>query len=363
MRRAPFVFAAFLLFPAVAAAQAWPTTEWEARSEDGQTPLTGDRAAHAEEFLDMLGEASAWFSSMGYRAPNILERAPGNSGAYLARVKESPTDIVSGVTYWHTPTPHAQMKLTGNLGMTNPGTAIERLMWASPVHELLHASMWQYPGFSAQRRLRPGTTGTSCPVAPMGRMRTLSGGSTRAPACWHGRCLRWYERKRGGTYGHPFTNPGTAAWVRHFDQPIHLGHVPAAFEDTRSPAYRAERDAGRSWRCGYGAWPFWYFVGDELAEEPGQETEYLRYILEQSSGWNDGALEAVDRGLREAAEAFGSSFRVDEGLFETLPRLHRGVRRHDGVLRAARESSCSWAGASSMRGPACWSLWRRTPGR
>lgn len=314
--RAALLAVILVVFVSPATAQGW-LTDWEARSEDGETELTGDRAAHADEFLAMLEEASTWFSSMGYRAPSIMERAPGNSAAYLARVKESPTDIVSGVTYWNDPTPRAQMKLTGNLGMTNPSTAIERLMWASPVHELLHASMWMYPGFRAQRLREAASDSYKLPRCPDGTdaypLGWLNEGASSVLQ------IRWYERERGGTYGHPFTNPGTAAWVRHFDQPIHLGRVPSAFENSRSPAYRAEREAGRSWRCGYGAWPFWYFVGEELAEEPGQETEYLRYIMEQPSGWEDGALGAVDRGLREAAVAFGSSYRVDEGLFELYP--------------------------------------------
>lgn len=313
-----FCLTAFLALPygSTAFAQSWPTLNWMALSEDGQTPLTSERAAHADVFVEMLEEASGWFASMGFRAPD-LERSPTNPDAYLARVKESPTDITSGVVYHRRPSPTSVMKLTGDLDMTNPRTAMERLMWGSPVHELLHAVMWRYPAFEAVAYPSLLDTAPRLDRCPQGTDATLIGWFNEGASSVLQ--IRWFERERGGTYGHPFTYPGTAAWVRQFDQPIHAGRAPPAFQDTSYAAFKAEREEGRSWRCGYGAWPFWYFVGDQLAKDPGQEVEYLRYILEQPSGWERGALEAVDRGLRAAAAAFDSPNRVDDGLFELYP--------------------------------------------
>ncbi|MEM1054511.1 MAG: hypothetical protein AAGI52_03215 [Bacteroidota bacterium] len=304
------ILALALLATPAAAAQSW-STQWEARSENGETELTGARAAHAAEFIRMLEAASAWFASMGFQPPQ-LERSPSNPDAYLARVKESPTDIVSFVNYNIEREDRSRMFLTGDLDMTSPTTPIERLMWASPVHELLHASMWEYGGFRrvAYARRAP------LPECPEGTDATALGWFNEGASSVLQ--IRWYEREKGGTYGHPFTHPGVAAWVRQFDNPLHLPSIPDRLLSS-DLAFRAERDAGRSWRCGYGTWPFWYFVGNALAEEPGQEVEYLRYILERPSGWEDGALAAVDQGLKDAAEAFGSSFRVDEGLFELYP--------------------------------------------
>ena len=320
MHRA-FLCLVFGLAPMSLAAQTW-TTDWEARSEDGTTHLTGDRAAHAAVFVDMLEEASAWFASMGFRAPD-LERSPTNPDAYLVRVKRD-TSIVSSTNYNPSARPTSSMWLTGNLGMTSPTTATERLMWASPVHELLHAVMWRYDAF--ERTALP----TMRPNAP--RLDRCPDGTDATLIGWFNEGassvlqVRWYERKKMQSqrygrraYGHPFTDPGVAAWVRHFDQPIHSGRVPPAFQNKNAASYQAERAAGRSWRCGYGTWPFWYFVGDQLAKEPGQEGEYLRYILEQPSGWERGALEAVDNGLKAAAAAFGSPNRVNDGLYELYP--------------------------------------------
>ncbi len=309
------VFFALLSGP-TCVAQSWPTTDWEALSEDGQTPLTGDRATHAAVFMEMLEEASAWFASMGFRAPD-LERSPTNANAFLARVKESRTEISSGVTSGLGASPMSVMRLTGDLDMTNPQSAMEHLMWGSPVHELLHASMWQYPAFRSviYPSLQDGAPRLD--RCPDGSDATLLGWFNEGASSVLQ--IRWYERTRGGRYGHPFTDPGIAAWVRQFDSPIHAGRVPPQFQNSNTSAYQAERAAGRSWRCGYGAWPFWYFAGNQLAKVPGQEVEYLRYILEQPSGWENGALEAVDQGLKDAAEAFDSPNRVNDGLFELYP--------------------------------------------
>lgn len=306
--RSCLLFSFLLLIPSVASAQPWPTTDWHVVAKDG-SELAGAYVAHGQTFGEMLEEASAWYQSMGYRAPD-MERSERRPGAFLARLKDDPTDITSGNTYFPDRSPANRMRLTANLGMTSPSTPIERLMRASPVHELFHAVQWSYSAYATARPdagvLPSCGTGTDA-----NRIGWFAEGTASALQ------VRWIEQVSGSSYT-PYGDPSRAAWIRYYDQPLHEPRLPESY--LAGPRREAERSAGRSWLCGYGTWYFWYAVGELLAETPGQESAYFRSILERSETWKeDGGVAAVDHGLRDAAEAFDSSYRVDEGLYEIYP--------------------------------------------
>ncbi|GAB5537242.1 MAG: hypothetical protein Rubg2KO_34910 [Rubricoccaceae bacterium] len=308
----------FGLLPVAPVAQSW-STSWHVVSEDG-SELAGARATHGQAFGEMLEQSSAWFRAMGFRAPD-MERSPESASSFLARVKDD-AEAISSSNSWdpsRDPDPHNRMFLTGNLGMTSPDTPIERLMWASPVHEIFHAVQNAYPTYisgafsSDNLRRLPACIPESNRSAP---------GSDSYANAWFTEGtsgavqVRWLERA-GRPYTHHYQNPSHASWVRYFDQQLHNPNLPASH---RVGAWReGERAAGRSWRCGYGTWWFWHAVGEMLAEESGQEVGYLHYILKSSASWDDAGLAAVDDGLKEAARVFDSSYRYDEGLYEIYP--------------------------------------------
>ncbi|MEM8601222.1 MAG: hypothetical protein AAGF99_14980, partial [Bacteroidota bacterium] len=289
------------------AAQPWPTTQWRAVDSTGQALEQVDRAVHGRTFALMLEEASRWYASLGFRIP---DQVVSSDGSYVTFLKDDPDDIGSVFNWYDTGSPRNRLFLTGNLAMTAPRTPLERLMWASPVHELFHGIQWSYPGYTSARPQSPRlpSCGTNSDAVAIGWFNEGAASVLQ---------VRWIERERSVAYGHPFHGGTRAAWVRYFDQPLHLPSLPASL--VSGPQRELEREAGRSWRCGYGTWYFWYAVGDLLATEPGQEAAYLRYILEEPDGWTGAAVGAVDAGLKRAAQAFGSPNRVDGGLFELYP--------------------------------------------
>jgi len=300
-------------------AQTW-LTSWHVVSEDG-SELAGARAAHGQVFGEMLEQSSAWYRSLGFRAPD-MEQSATQPEAFQARVRDNASKITSNNSWdpSRDPEPRNRMSLTGNLGMTTPSTPVERLMWASPVHELFHAIQWSYPGYTVGSRL-PGNKRIVPACLIVANQATPGSDSKRISWIEEGTAsmvqVRWIERAKGQPYQHHYRDASRASWVRYFDQPLHEPHLPASH---LAQAWReGEVEAGRSWTCGYGTWNFWYAAGEMLAKAPGQEVEYLRYILGRGESWNDGGIEAVDAGLREAASVFGTSGRYDEGLYEIYP--------------------------------------------
>ncbi|NBC87396.1 MAG: hypothetical protein GVY25_14510 [Bacteroidetes bacterium] len=306
-----FVFVLFAA-PWGAGAQSWPTTDWHLVAKDG-SELTGARASHGETFENMMEEASAWYAALGYRAPNV-ERS--ESGAFLARLKDDPDDITSHTSYYGPP----RILLTANRGISDPRTAVERLYSASPVHEIFHAVQWSYPAFR-----RAHNNADALPSCGKGSSAwDTSWFFEGAPTALG---MRWIERTSGQPRA-PYGTPNQAASVRYYDQPLHKPHVPESLLESSRPD-GAEWNAGRHWSCGYGTWYFWYAAGEMLAEEPGQESEYLKYILNRHASWEDDGVEATDQGFRVAAEAFGSSYRFDEGLYEIYPAFIAEYVDHD----------------------------------
>ena len=316
MRFASCLIGLFLVVTvAPVGAQSWDTTTWFVVSEDG-SELTGARAAHGQVFGEMLEQSSVWYRSLGFRAPD-QERVPESPGGFLARVKDDPVGISSNNS-WDTardPEPRNWMYLTGNLGMTSPSTSLERLMWASPVHELFHAIQWSYPSYNTFGVL-PQTLQACTPQGS-------SGASDAQAYAWFSEGtasmiqVRWIERAKGQPYQHHYRDASRASWVRFFDQPLNEPHLPASH---LAQAFRTgESAAGRGWWCGYGTWYFWYAAGEMLAKQSGQEVSYLHYILDRPESWTGGGIEPVDTGLREAAAAFESPSRYDEGLYEIYP--------------------------------------------
>jgi len=196
--------------------------------------------------------------------------------------------------------PGRRMLLGGNPGTWNPTSRWETTMSYGPAHELFHAVQAAYG-------LPTGVPGPS--------MCTSQGGQAGIGAedwAWEGMAsavqIRYLERVRGVRFEHPYTSNARAAWVRYFDHPL------------PEPRHAKPASTGNlSWYCGYGSWYFWYAVGEMLGDDPGEKIRYLQYVLQGSNDWSDFGLANLDTGLREAAEAFGSPNRYDEGLFEIYP--------------------------------------------
>ncbi|MEM6285956.1 MAG: hypothetical protein AAF845_02235 [Bacteroidota bacterium] len=311
------------LTAAPAAAQ-WPTTEWVVEEDidpDGvamklfgwggaelarQTGPWFDREIVADKHTGMLQAASRWFESLGFAAPYQMTegggRAAGAGEAYLAYLKPDESDIGSVHTF-----PSGKMALTSHPGFLRPDSPMWTLMEASAIHELFHGIQGSTPGMPSTETPIP-----NCESPGVAGRDWLIEGSAAAVQ------IAWIEGQ-SGRYVHPFVAPGRAAWVRTFDQPLHRPSVPVRYRS--GPARDAERAAGRSWMCSYGTWYFWYAAGEMLAQRDHERVAYLRYIFAPGRSWSGVGLEAVDEGLREAAQAFGSITPYQDGLYDLYPEF------------------------------------------
>lgn len=273
--------------------------------------VTGDRLPIARLHETTLREASLWFQGMDFRPPRMTHDA---TGAYQARLKADETDVVSSTNG----NPHNSslyLRMSSRPDLAAPSDPVDRLMASSGVHELVHAFTWAYPQFN---RFADANSSDMLP-------RCGSTGTDRDASAWLGEGvpaavqIRWLEHQTGRAYAHHYDDPSFASWLRYYDQPLHRPRLPNAYFYANQR--ERERAAARSWKCGYGTWNFWYAVGEMLSDDPKEQVEYLRYILASDGNVSDGGLDYVDQGLRDAAEAFDSPNRVDEGLYEIYPRF------------------------------------------
>lgn len=300
----------------------WPTTEWEvldglpdwlygcwggARCEEP----SGVRKRFAAKHGRMLESASRWYESLGFSAPHIktldgdltVEENEPYVG-YLEPQKEGDNSSTTST--------NGTIELNTSPGFLTVGTPVWALMEASAVHELFHAIQNANDSYREYTEAHEETIPTipGCRGAPI--LDWIVEGMASAVQ------IRWLERSKG-PWGHPFKGSDRAAWVRYFDQPLHLGSLPSALRD--SDRKQKPGTTRVSWYCTYGTWYFWYAVGEMLGDNPREAVSYLRYIIERKGPWHNGGLALVDAGLREAAKRLQSIEPYSHGLYDLYPQF------------------------------------------
>ncbi|MEM0962202.1 MAG: hypothetical protein AAGK21_06685 [Bacteroidota bacterium] len=338
---AALVVAQTVVLSPTASSQEW-LTDWAiieaSRERDvlaSPVPLT-ERAAIADKHEAILEEASAWYASLGFSPP--LQHYGANAIGqqwYIGILKDDAGEIGSSHSE------NGRMQLTSNPGFLTADTPLWRLMEASAVHELFHGIQKAYPAYYTT----PSETLPEC-VAGSSGANTLGWIGEGMPSAVQ---IQWIERtwreegRADARYGHPFLGSSNAAWVRHFDQSLHIPSVAPQYRQSGS-ARDAESTAGRSWYCSYGTWYFWYAVGELLASEPDDRTAYLRHIYERVNGWHIGGLAIVDAGLRVAADELDSI----EALRDTRGNRYANPYRAGGLYVLYPEFIAQYANAPAF---------------
>lgn len=329
MPRLPLALAAALLAAAPAAAQ-WPTTRWVVMDTPGgdltevpiiggeldqiatlYVPPLGERALFAAKHQGILEGASTWFQSLRFPAPlqqtedRDLTVGPGEP--YLAVLMRDTDDNSSA----HSTS--GSMELTVHPGFLSADTPMWTLMEASAVHEVYHGIQ---DALSPSLVARKGSHLPQIPGCRTGEKELhwlIEGTAAMAQ-------IRWIEGRAGAPYGHPFMGSHRAAWVRRFDQPLHLGSLPP---EHQNPGARLEMTPTESvsWFCTYGTWYFWYAIGDMIARTDAEKVSYTQYLFAGSRPWDDGGIANVDAGLRAAAAATNAIRPYRNGLYDLYPEF------------------------------------------
>ena len=303
----------------------WPTTDWvvmdgqednflnQARGMVGiEAPFStpkGERRVFAEKHKKMLEAASIWYESQGFPPPVQwtedwdLDVGPGES--YLALLKADTEDTGSSHSV------EGLMKLTTSQGFLAAETPGWKLMEASAVHELYHG---------IQKRMSPAlraSNGSEPAGIPECRDDIDTDWIVEGTAAMIQ--VRWLEGQKGVSWGHPFAGSNRAAWVRHFDQPLHRGALPP--EHRGPPESRQTSMETKSWACDYGAWYFWYAIGDMIGRNERERVAYTRWLFEDTTSWRDSGIAKVDAGLKAAAAAYDAIRPYRGGLYDLYPRF------------------------------------------
>ncbi|WP_139784768.1 hypothetical protein [Roseovarius sp. A-2] len=316
----------FTLMISSSARAQWPTTEWVVMNAeiekphkkyeewDTYVPPLGERGELAETHRTTLKAASIWYQSLGFPEPvqktedDDLNVGPGE--AYLGRLKRDP----DGTGSYHGA--DGEMMLTSNPKLLSADTPIWRLMKASAVHELYHAIQDRMsPSLDPAMGVAPEIP--QCP-SPRGRQDTDLSWLVEGTAAMVQ--IRWLEGTEGVSWGHPFKGSNRAAWVRTFDQSLHMGALPAAhIERAKRPAMTALETV--SWFCDYGTWYFWYAIGDMIGRTDGERVGYTRYIFEGTKPWSNGGIANIDSGLKAAAAEYNAIRAYRDGLYDLYPQF------------------------------------------
>lgn len=329
MNRLPLALAVALLAAAPAAAQ-WPTTRWVVMDLPGGdltevpiiggeldqlaalvVPPLGERSVFAAKHRGILEGASVWFQSLRFPAPLQLTEdrnlTVGPGEAYLAVLKRNADESSSA----HNTS--GNMTLTVHPGFLSADTPMWTLMEASAVHEVYHGIQDALsPSLVVQKDSRlPQIPGCRAEEKELGWL--IEGTAAMVQ-------IRWIEGKEGVPYGHPFGGSHRAAWVRHFDQPLHLGSLPA---ERRNPGARPEMTPteSTSWYCTYGTWYFWYAIGDMIGRTDAEKVNYTQYLFTGAEPWGGGGIANVDAGLRAAAAATNAIGPYRNGLYALYPEF------------------------------------------
>lgn len=310
----------------------WPTTKWVVMDRQGSKlteygaagyildwasatfiPPLGDRAVMAEKHRRTLEAGSIWYRSLGFPPPfqrtegGDLEVDPGE--AYLALLKQDANDNGSSHVI------DGEMRLTSHPGFLSADTPLWELMEASVVHELYHGiQKTMSPSFLARNASEP-SGWPELPECP---------GDTNVDWLFEGVAamvqIRWLEGKHGVSWGHPFRGSHRAAWVRHFDQPLHEGSIPPErrYPKERLPVSTMETV---SWACDYGTWYFWYAIGDMIGRSDAEKVAYTRWLFEETKPWDDGGIANVDAALKAAAAAYDAIGPYSGGLYDLYPQF------------------------------------------
>lgn len=338
MQRLTLALVAGVLLCSVAAqaTAAWPTTKWTVREQATQEqrrwegfqyvkdlyyhPLpTGQRGEMAAKHKRILEAASQWYQGLDLPAPYqvhegdfSLERLDNVDGKDYFAVLKTDADSISSS---HNST-NATMQLSSHAGFLQPVTPRDKLMEYSAVHELYHAVQSAH---DAYRRYAdsgpPGPQG--CDVKARADQWLTEGTAAYVQ-------IRWLERLKGITYGHPFKGSPRAAWVRYFDQPLDWGSLPAPYKNHPKRAESEVIANPVSWYCSYGSWYFWYAMGEMLARPDDNRfnhIDYLKYIFAQAGPWQGTGVAMVDAGLREAAAQRDVIDPYRDGLYDLYPQF------------------------------------------
>ena len=325
------VFAVVLGLAASAWAQSmksggWPTTEWvvmegrqdtfmnQARGMVGKEGLpsrpTGERREIADKHERLLEAASIWYQSHGFPAPlqwtedENLTVDPVE--AYLGILDTDPTAKGSSHSI------DGLMTLTAHPEFLTAGTPRWDLMEASAVHEIYHGIQ---KSMSPSLRAWNGSGSPELPGCPGDTNIDWLGEGTAAMVQ-----IRWLEGKHDDLWGHPFKGSHRASWVRHFDQPLHEGSLPPEHR-VPEPWPKFSADEASSWFCDYGAWYFWYAVGEMIGRNERDSIAYTQYLFAGKEPWDDGGIANVDAGLKTAAEAYDAIGPYRGGLHDLYPQF------------------------------------------
>src|SRR5690606_23926517 len=185
----------------------------------------------------------------------------------LALLKQDVADIGSSHVV------DGEMRLTSNPGFLTVDTAAWELMQASAVHELYHGIQKSTMGAGLS------TDARELPDCPGDTDFDWLGEGTAAMIQ-----LRWLEGREGVSWGHPFKGSSRAAWIRHFDQPLHKGARP----------HWASTIKGASWACDYGTWYLWYAIGDMIGRNDREKVAYTQWLCIGTAPWSDCGLANAD---------------------------------------------------------------------
>lgn len=330
-----------VLVPHSAKAQEWPTTEWTvlddgdgehgriyhpygATDENGNDLHNDTKITHNPIFRDDLKKiaekhartlefASRWYESLGFWAPiqftQDMQVDVEDGETYVAYLKSDPSSISSSHGTDGT------MHLTSSPDFIEADTPIWKLMESSAVHELYHGIQQNIRALrKAQEAKPPGPP--NCP-GDRGLDWFIEGTAAAVQ-------IHWIERQKGIRYGHPFKGSDRAAWVRHFDQPLHYGSLPP--EHRQKPIMTKVQHMSTmrrvSWACDYGTWYFWYALGDMLGgDNADKAVAYTKFIYHESGSWDDGGLANIDSGLKQVAAAYGAIGPYRDGLYDLYPQF------------------------------------------
>ncbi|MGY1424469.1 hypothetical protein [Lysobacter sp. A289] len=325
------LFAAALGLAASAWAQStksgsWPTTEWvvmegrqdtfmnQARGMVGKEGLpsrpSGERREIAEKHERFLEAASIWYQSHGFPAPlqwtedENLTVDPGE--AYLGILDTDPTEKGSSHSI------DGLMTLTTHPEFLTAGTPRWDLMEVSAVHEIYHGIQ---KSMSPSLRAWNGSGSPELPGCPGDTNIDWLGEGTAAMVQ-----VRWLEGKHGDSWGHPFKGSHRASWVRHFDQPLHEGSLPPEHRVPKEWSQFSTSETS-SWFCDYGAWYFWYAVGEMIGRNERDKIAYTQYLFAGEEPWDDGGIANVDAGLKQAAEDYDAIQVYRDGLYDLYPQF------------------------------------------
>ena len=255
-----------LLVAAPVSAQ-WSLAPWSVRISTREVPA--DRAAWVSETLVAAG---TWYRDLGFRAPTLTRSADRYVVEVVGQVATKCEKELGSYNYVSLSLCSGMFRMPSG-ELIDPATvgradleAANRL--STPVHELFHAVQE----------------------------------TTLAP----------YEAE---AEAHGWIVEGTATAAEYaWNQHLHGDFGMTGRPDLSLPL--TSTLTANIYPLGH----FWYRVGEMLVPRGASALAPLRFVFEQSAGWEEAGVAAVDAGLRAAAVHFGAPRAYANGLYDLVPR-------------------------------------------